>query len=53
MTGQDLYDELKHFLNFAGLQFADMDKIEVYMKDGKLCFSCGGYSYAFNMEIKP
>ena len=52
MTAEELYAQLKHFLNFAGLRFSEMDKVAVSIENGKLTFRCGGYSYMFENSLE-
>ena len=41
MNAEELYEEIKAFLRYAGLAFADMDKVQVTIENNKLYFAHG------------
>lgn len=50
MNGQQLYDTMKDALNFFGLSFMEMEKMEVTFLVGKIIFSYKGSSITINVE---
>ena len=50
MNGQQLYDTMKDALNFFGLSFREMDKMEVTFLVEKIIFSYKGSSITINVE---
>ena len=50
MNAEELYEEIKAFLRYAGLAFADMDKVQVTIEDDKLVFHHGRTHVVINVN---